>query len=69
MQTQILSVKGKLANFLKFFQGLRMTKNRRKRGPKSEHLVIEGDWEKAVKKAINRVKPKDGWPEKKKKPQ
>jgi len=46
-----------------------MKRINKKRGPKPNHLIIEGDWEKAVKKDISRVKPKDGWPDKKKKPQ
>ena len=36
-----------------------------KRGPKPDHLKLEGPWEEAVKKALGKKKPKDGWPDKK----
>jgi hypothetical protein len=37
------------------------------RGPKPDRVKIEGDWEGAVGKALNKPRPKDGWPEEKKK--
>lgn len=41
-----------------------MTKKRDKPGPDPENLKIDEDsWENAVKKAITKKKPKDGWPE------
>jgi hypothetical protein len=33
-----------------------------KPGPKPEVLSIPGDWENAVKVALNKPKPKGGWP-------
>ncbi len=37
-----------------------MTKKKgRKRGPKPDFLKIKGDWEKSVKKALNKKKPND----------
>ena len=33
-----------------------------KPGPKPDHLQIEGDWEEAAKKAIQKEKPNQGWP-------
>jgi hypothetical protein len=39
-----------------------------KRGPKTDHLKIEGDWQSAVNKALKKKKPPEGWPDKKKKP-
>jgi len=37
-----------------------------KPGPKPDHLRLEGDWEEAVKKAIRKEKPAEGWPDRKK---
>jgi len=37
-----------------------------KRGPKPKPLIIEGGWEKAVKKAIGKQRPVKGWPKDKK---
>jgi hypothetical protein len=31
-------------------------------GPKPVYLKIEGDWQEAVKKAIQKKKPAEGWP-------
>jgi hypothetical protein len=45
------------------------SKKPQKRGPKTDHLVIEGDWQSAVNKALKKKKPAEGWPDKKKKPQ
>ncbi|MGD0571705.1 MAG: hypothetical protein ABSB11_01640 [Sedimentisphaerales bacterium] len=39
-----------------------MSKKPQKRGPKPDHLVIGGDWKRAIKKAINKPKPAKGWP-------
>lgn len=39
----------------------------KKTGPKESRLKLEGvDWEKAVKKAVQKKRPKKGWPDKKK---
>jgi hypothetical protein len=35
---------------------------RKKPGPPEERLVIEGDWKDAVKKALKKRKPPEGWP-------
>ena len=34
-----------------------------KRGPKPDHLVVEGDWESAIGKALGKKRPATGWPE------
>lgn len=45
-----------------------MKKKREKRGPEPENLKIDEDnWKNAVKKAITKKKPKDGWPSRTKK--
>ncbi len=31
-------------------------------GPEPERLKIEGDWEDAIRKALHRTQPADGWP-------
>ena len=46
--------------------GNKSNKKKRSPGPKPEHLKLEGDWEDAVKKAIHKEKPKEGWPDDKK---
>jgi len=46
-----------------------MAKKGKKRGPKSNHLKIDDDWENTVKTAIQKKKPKDGWPKTTKKTQ
>lgn len=33
-----------------------------KRGPKPDTLKIEGDWKKAVKGALKKKRPAEGWP-------
>ena len=39
------------------------------RGPKPNPLIIDDEnWENAVKKAVQKKKPKDGWPKKGEKP-
>jgi len=43
-----------------------MTNGRKRRGPKPNHLKIEGDWQEAIKKAVKKKKPPEGWPDKKK---
>ena len=32
------------------------------RGPKPETLKVEGDWQQAMKKALGKKKPNEGWP-------
>ena len=32
-------------------------------GPEADRLKIDGDWKSAVKKALNKPKPAEGWPE------
>jgi len=39
---------------------------RKKPGPKPDSLHIDGDWEDAIKEALGKKKPKDGWPDHKK---
>jgi hypothetical protein len=39
-----------------------MTTRKSKPGPKADRLKIEGDWKKAVGKAISVEKPAGGWP-------
>lgn len=42
---------------------------KKKPGAKPETVKIDGDWEKAVEKALEHKRPKEGWPkEKKEKP-
>ena len=46
-----------------------MAKDRQdKPGPKPDHLKLEGDWKEAMKKALHKGKPKEGWPDDKGKP-
>jgi hypothetical protein len=33
-----------------------------KPGPKPQYLKIEGDWRDAVKRAVRKKKPAEGWP-------
>ena len=41
---------------------------KKKRGPKTDFLKLDDEnWENALKKAVKKKKPKDGWPEKGKK--
>jgi hypothetical protein len=35
---------------------------KRRTGPKPETVKIEGDWELAVAKALQKKRPKQGWP-------
>ncbi len=35
---------------------------KKKPGPDAERLVIEGDWEDAMRKAMGKKRPPDGWP-------
>lgn len=37
-------------------------KKRGSRGPKAERVKIEGEWASAVKKALEKKRPKEGWP-------
>lgn len=39
-----------------------MSKAKQKRGPKPDHLKVEGNWEDAVKKALEKKRPEGGWP-------
>lgn len=34
----------------------------KKRGPREGRLVIRGDWEDAVKRAVEKLHPPGGWP-------
>ena len=38
------------------------TENERETGPKPVVVKIEGNWKKAVKKAVKKKRPKEGWP-------
>ena len=38
----------------------------KKPGPKPERVAIDGDWQKAVEKAVSIEKPPGGWPKAKK---
>ncbi|HRP63095.1 MAG TPA: hypothetical protein PK400_07380 [Phycisphaerales bacterium] len=40
-----------------------MSKEPPKHERNPDRLRVDGDWEKAVKKALNKPKPKEGWPE------
>lgn len=31
-------------------------------GPKAERVKIEGDWEDAIDQALDKKRPKEGWP-------
>lgn len=37
-------------------------KSPKRRGPPPDRLKIEDDWEEAIKKALRKERPKDGWP-------
>jgi len=51
-----------------FFSGAKMAKEGKKRGPKTDRLKLDDkSWETALKKAVRKKKPKDGWPKKGKK--
>ena len=39
-----------------------MTEKRRHPGPKPDRLKIEGEWEDAIDKAIDKKRPEKGWP-------
>ena len=42
-------------------------KGKKKTGPKPDHLQLDDEsWETALKKAIKKKKPKEGWPKKEK---
>lgn len=41
------------------------TSKPRKRGPKPETVKIEGGWVQAVKKALKKKRPAEGWPQNK----
>lgn len=40
----------------------------KKTGPKPDTVKIEGDWEDAVGKALEKKRPKEGWPKPEKNP-
>jgi len=44
-----------------------MGKKRKKHGPKPNHLIIDGKWEEAIKKAVKKKQPQDSWPKKQRK--
>lgn len=37
-------------------------KKRSKPGPQPEQVKVRGNWERAVKKALKKKRPPDGWP-------
>ncbi len=43
------------------------TDKKHKTGPEPERLKIDRPWGKAVKDALNKERPKDGWPKSEKK--
>lgn len=42
---------------------------KKKPGPDPDHLKLEGDWEDAMKKALEKKRPKEGWPKPDKPPE
>lgn len=38
-------------------------KRKSKRGPSPDRVKIKGDWSEAVKKALEKTRPSDGWPQ------
>ncbi len=40
----------------------RKRKRQKPPGPEPERLIIEGDWKDAVKKALHKTPPAEGWP-------
>lgn len=45
-----------------------MSDEPKKRGPVPDSLKVEGEWEQAVKKALAKKRPAEGWPKPPKKP-
>ncbi len=39
------------------------TPDNKKTGPDADRVKLEGDWEDAVKKALKKKKPPEGWPQ------
>jgi hypothetical protein len=39
--------------------------NQKTRGPKPETVKLKDDWRGAIKKALQKKRPAEGWPEKK----
>ena len=39
----------------------------KKRGPTANRVKIKGDWSAAIRKALEKKRPAEGWPEPKKK--
>lgn len=37
-------------------------KRHKKRGPSPDRVKIDGDWTEAVKKALQKKRPEEGWP-------
>jgi hypothetical protein len=35
----------------------------KKRGPQADRVKVSGDWQTAVKKALEKPRPAQGWPE------
>ncbi len=44
-----------------------MGKMKKKRGPKEDYLKVDGNWQEALKKAVKKKKPAEGWPDEVKK--
>ncbi len=66
---QVRSIDFELAESGTAIYDTRMAKDRQdKPGPKPDHLKLEGNWEEAVKKALQKEKPEEGWPDEKDKP-
>jgi hypothetical protein len=39
-----------------------MEEKKKKPGPKPKAVEIDGDWREAMKKALKKKRPKEGWP-------
>ncbi|HTF34938.1 MAG TPA: hypothetical protein VK714_14735 [Myxococcota bacterium] len=39
-----------------------MAKSKKKPGPKADRLKLPGDWQTAVKRALEAKRPAEGWP-------
>lgn len=39
-----------------------MNDEKQKTGPKEDRIKIDEDWEEAMKKALEKKRPEDGWP-------
>jgi hypothetical protein len=38
------------------------SKKAKKKGPVAERVKVKGDWGEAIKKALNKPRPSNGWP-------